>query len=317
MPLQWYSEFDANARSTHEDFSVALVYALTQESPGLIDPEEARDICALIDQAVRPSTALTRAGMRGGHNLYPLLKQMISGEIDADRMDYLRRDALYAGVAYGNFDLERLIQSLTSVPTPQGWVMGLDQSGIYSYENFLMARFHMAMQIYFHKTLLAFEHCLTQAVREHEISLNLDGSIDGYLAAREDVVLSKLYAARDKRWTSRIVYRRPLRRLLEVHEAAESPLREKMLAALRDAGISIVHVKEERRLSGLGQDPHGFPMFVQESVLGRVHMRPLQEASVLLDRYNQLFRVENLYCDAGDYVRAVAVLEPIVGSIRE
>jgi len=311
IPRDWYSRIDLDEQASHEDFSVAAIYALSQEAPRLLPPDEARDICALIDQDIRPSAELTRAGgPSGGHNLYPLLKQMISGEIDADRMDYLRRDAHFAGVAYGNFDLERLIQSLSSVSTPQGRMMALDQSGIYTYENFLMARFHMAMQVYFHKTLLAFEYCLTQAVREGEIALNLDGSLDAFMAAREDVVLAKLYEARDRPWASRIVFRRPLRRLLELHEPDASPLRQKVLEALAEAKLKIVHVREQRALSVLGQDR--FPVYVQETVLGKVRTRPLQEASVLLERYNQLFRMEYVYCDAADYERAVRVLEPIV-----
>ncbi len=311
LPRDWYTRLDLGARASHEDFSVAAIHALSQESPHLLPPDEARDICALVDQAIRPTDALTGGGP---NNLYPLLKQTISGEIDADRMDYLRRDAHFAGVAYGNFDLERLIQSLSSLQTPQGRMMALDQSGIYTYENFLMARFHMAMQVYFHKTLLAFEYCLTQAVREGEIALVMDGSLDAFMAAREDVVLAKLYEARDRPWTSRIVFRRPLRRLLELHEPDASPLRQRVLEALADAKLKIVHVREQRALSALGQDPESFPVYVQETVLGKVHTRPLQEASVLLERYNQLFRMEYVYCDAADYDRAVQVLEPIVSA---
>ena len=312
MPRHWYSRLDLDARATHEDVSVALVYALAQRAPALLPLDEAQDICALIDQAVQPTPALTSVGSPARLNLYPLLKQTIGGEIDADRMDYLRRDARFAGVAYGNFDLERLIQSLTSVETPRGRVMALEQSGIYTFENFLMARFHMAMQVYFHKTLLAFEHCLTQAVREGEISLEIDGTIDNFMAAREDVVLAKLFAARKERWTSRIVDRRPLRRVLELHEPEDSALRRRVLDALAEAKLPVVHLREQRTLSALGRDPHSFPVYLQETVLGRTRTRPLHQASVLLDRYNQLFRVENVYCDAADYDRAVKVLEPIL-----
>jgi len=313
LPRDWYARIDLGGRATHEDFSVAAIYALSQEAPRLLDPDEARDICALIDQTILPSATLTHAGQRSRQNLYPLLKQTISGEVDADRMDYLRRDAQFAGVAYGNFDLERLIQSLSSWETPRGRMMAIDQSAIYAYENFLMARFHMAMQVYYHKTLLAFEYCLTQAVREGEITLELDGSLAGYMAAREDVVLAKLFAARKRPWSSRIVNRRPLRRVLELHEPEASRVRRQVLERLAEAKIEFVHIREQRTLSALGQDPESFPVYVRETVLGRVRVVPLHEASVLLGKYNQMFRIENIYCDAADFDRAVQVLEPIVG----
>ncbi|HUJ74717.1 MAG TPA: HD domain-containing protein [bacterium] len=312
LPRHWYRHLDLAAQATHEDLSVAAVYALSQESPALLDAQEAQDICALIDDAVFPSPLLQSGTGGGPASLYPLLKQMISGEIDADRMDYLRRDAHFAGVAYGNFDLERLIRSLGAVFTPQGWVMTLDRSGLYSYENFLMARFHMAMQVYFHKTLLGFEYYLQQAVLQGEIEFSLDGSLEGLLAAREDAMLSRLYAARDKPWSGRIIRRHPMRRLVEIRDGQPPHLVQQVLAVLRGAGIAPVHVREQRRLSVLGQKPAAFPLLVEETVLGRRHCQPLEQASGLLGRYNRLFSVENVYCDAADYDRAVAVLQPLL-----
>jgi HD superfamily phosphohydrolase len=306
LPRAWYRRLDISQRSTHEDFSVAAVCALARETPPLISEEEARDICALIDSAIVPGE---RMGSGNGRQpaLYPVLKQIISGEIDADRMDYLRRDAHFAGVAYGHFDLERLIRSLSSAETPQGHTMALDHGGLYPYENFLMARFHMAMQVYFHKTLLAFEYYLARAVAEGEIDIPLDGSLECLLDLREDVVSALLYRSRQRRWSSRIVNRVPMRRLIELHDPAYQDRREAILGRLRDAGVEFVHLREERRLSTQGQ-PGTLPVFVREDILGRERIRPLHEVSRLLERYNQVFSVENVYCDVADYDRAAAAL---------
>ncbi len=309
LPRHWYRRLPLTERASHEDFSVAATFALTRTAPPLLSEEEARDICALIDDNVTPTERL------GGHNgvggVYPVLKQIISGEIDADRMDYLPRDAHFAGVTYGHFDLERLIRALTSVDTPHGRVMTLDQSAIYTYENFLMARFHMAMQVYFHKTLLGFEYYLTRAVQDGEIDFAIDGSLESLLDAREDVVTARLYRARNARWSSRIVNRQPMRRLLELHDPSYEPRRGAILERLRDAGIDIVHLKEQRRLSTLGLEGVT-PIYVQETGLGRTRNRPLHEVSGLLVRYNQVFTIENVYCDQGDYERAVQALEGMV-----
>jgi hypothetical protein len=226
-------------------------------------------------------------------------------------MDYLPRDAHFAGVTYGHFDLERLIRSLASVETPHGRVMALDQSALYTYENFLMARFHMAMQVYFHKTLLAFEYYLTRAVQDGEIDFTIDGTLENLLAAREDRVTALLYGARNARWSQRIVNRQPMRRLLELHDPAYRERRDAILARLREANIDVVHLREQRRLSTLGLEGVT-PIYVQETTLGRTRNRPLHEVSGLLVRYNQVFTIENLYCDQGDYDRAVAALEGVV-----
>jgi uncharacterized protein len=318
LPWDWYAPAgrERGAQARHEDFSVAAVCALAREAPALLDEAEARDICALIDGRIVPGAALR--GGKGRPAVYPLLKQIISGEIDADRMDYLRRDAHFAGVTYGLFDLSRLIQSLSCTAQREGLVMTLDHSALYTYENFLMARFHMAMQVYFHKTLLPFEHFLKRAMEEGEIDFRINGTLDNFLAAREDRVLDALHRAHDRRWAGRIVHRRPLARLLQLEQLeAGDGLRERVMAAveaLRGEGVEVIHLREERPLSTLGAaaSDGAAPLYVAQSVLGRASYRPLQEVSVLLERYNQVFTIEGLYCDPADYDRAAAALGPIV-----
>lgn len=314
LPLDWYDHLDGTVRANHEDFSVAAVYALSQESPALLAPEEARDVCALIDGKVTPSPRLG-GGSQPGSRVYPLLKQIISGEIDADRMDYLRRDAHYAGVAYGFFDLPRLIQSLGCRVSDAGWAMTLEQNALFSYENFLMARFHMAMQVYFHKTLLPFEYYLRKAVEEGEIVFALDGSLENFLEAREDRVYQELYRARDRRWSSRIINRQPATRLLQMQDMEDPSIKQTALTALKEAGIEVIHITEQRRLSNLDSQPHGAndPIFIRKNRLGRDTYSPLQEESVLLHHYNLLFTIESLYCDPADYDRGTAALKSALG----
>lgn len=313
LPWDWYAREDRTGQATHEDFSIAAVHALTLERPPLLDAEEARDVCALIDGGIAPTVRLTGDDPR--RNVYPLLKQVISGEIDADRMDYLRRDAHFAGVTYGVFDLPRLVQGLSCTLTPEGWAMTLDPATIYTYENFLMARFHMAMQVYFHKTLLPFEYYLQRAVEEGEVAVSLDGSLDSLLAAREDRVLAALYEARHRRWSARIVQRKPARRLVQFDESFPPEVRRRLVEALEATGMEVIHIREHRRLSNLGVkgQPHGPPIYVQETVLGRERRRPLQAVSGLLTRYNQLFTIESLYCQPQDHERGMAVLQAALG----
>ena len=203
LPWGWYTQGRCEGKATHEDFSVAAIHAMATEQPDILSLDEAQDICALIDGRIRPTAVLT--GSDGDHpSCYPLLRQIISGEIDADRMDYLRRDAHFAGVTYGYFDLPRLIDSLSCTLRPEGVVMTLERNALYTYENFLMARFHMAMQVYFHKTLLPFEYFLKRAVEEGEIHFLFDGSMESLLAARETHVYDLLYRARERKWASQI-----------------------------------------------------------------------------------------------------------------
>ncbi len=83
----------------------------------------------------------------------PLLTQMISSQLDADRMDYLLRDATFSGTTYGHFDLERILRTMRVVDGR----MVVKASGIHSIEDYIMARYHMYYQVYFHPTSRAVE----------------------------------------------------------------------------------------------------------------------------------------------------------------
>lgn len=87
--------------------------------------------------------------------------QLISSQLDMDRMDYLKRDSFYSGVAEGNINSDRLIQMLNVLDD----VLVVEEKGIYSIEKFLMARRLMYWQAYLHKTSLVAELTLTNTLQ--------------------------------------------------------------------------------------------------------------------------------------------------------
>lgn len=89
---------------------------------------------------------------------YPkkFLHQLVSGQLDMDRLDYLRRDSFYTGVTEGNIGSARIIKML-NVKDDQ---LVVESKGIYSIENFLTARRLMYWQVYLHKTSVAYEKML-------------------------------------------------------------------------------------------------------------------------------------------------------------
>lgn len=84
--------------------------------------------------------------------------QLISSQLDVDRLDYLKRDSFYSGVSEGNINTQRII-SMMNVADDE---LVIDAKGIYSIENFLTARMFMYWQVYFHKTSAVAEHLLVK-----------------------------------------------------------------------------------------------------------------------------------------------------------
>ena len=75
-----------------------------------------------------------------------LVISLISSQIDADRMDYLQRDAYFTGVSYGHFDMERILR----VMRPQKYQVVIKKSGMHAVEDYIMSRYQMYWQVYFH-----------------------------------------------------------------------------------------------------------------------------------------------------------------------
>ncbi len=131
----------------HEDLSVQFMEALNEEFAGRLSL--AIDI--FLDRYHKP-----------------FLHQLVSGQLDMDRMDYLNRDSFFTGVSEGVIGYDRIIKMIA---VHDGQLV-VEEKGIYSIEKFLIARRLMYWQVYLHKTNVAAEQMLTFALRRaRELSL--------------------------------------------------------------------------------------------------------------------------------------------------
>ncbi|WP_047245398.1 HD domain-containing protein [Maribacter thermophilus] len=96
------------------------------------------------------------------------LNQLVSSQLDMDRLDYLKRDSFYTGVAEGNTNADRLITMLNVVDGN----LVLEEKGIYSVEKFLMARRFMYWQVYLHKTSVVAEQILISILKRARFLLD-------------------------------------------------------------------------------------------------------------------------------------------------
>ena len=85
----------------------------------------------------------------GGASRSPL-QRLISGSLDLDKLDYLRRDAFMCGVPYGEIDVDRLLNSLTVMETAAGLEIGIIEKGLSALESLLFARYQMYRNVYWH-----------------------------------------------------------------------------------------------------------------------------------------------------------------------
>ena len=128
---------------SHEDMTVRLLH--TTEVEAAIDRGAGAGVTA---------GGVERILTGRGTEIERLLAQIVSGELDVDKMDYLLRDSLYCGVRYGNYDLGRLLETITPLrdPATLEWGIGIDEGGVHALEALVLARYYMFTQVYFNVT---------------------------------------------------------------------------------------------------------------------------------------------------------------------
>ena len=92
---------------------------------------------------------------------------MISGQIDADRADYLLRDSLHLGVSYGLYDRSRLIHCLTlGKSETDDLILAIEEKSWHIAESLVLARYQMFSQVYFHKVRRVYDYHIMMATKE-------------------------------------------------------------------------------------------------------------------------------------------------------
>jgi HD superfamily phosphohydrolase len=136
----------------------------------LVRHEELASVFEQWGEGITPDDVCRLLG-GGGDGIDQLLSQIISGELDVDKMDYLLRDSLFCGVRYGHFDLERLLDTMLAIEDSQlgRWGIGVDEGGVHALEALVMARYYMFTQVYFNVTGKVLELHLNQWLQQSKL----------------------------------------------------------------------------------------------------------------------------------------------------
>jgi HD superfamily phosphohydrolase len=239
----------------------------------------------------------------------PILKQLISSELDADRMDYLRRDSLHAGVSYGQFDFDWLVGSLTSHVKNGKCYLALHHRALYSFEDFLISRFHMFLMVYFHYKSVVFDEMLGQYLESPDCDYALPADIEKY-CDYNDAHLSAHLAQSQDPWARRIADKRPYRMLIELHSGIPAGKtatleQERLLARIqKDLKAQGIHYLIKTSTGELSKYFRKLadPIFVRyDNHYSAPGFIPIEQCTDLFQRYSEKRSITRLYVSPEDY----------------
>ena len=294
-------------RATHEDYTVAILMrsglgdVLRERHP--FGPEH---IASLVSPDVRVQDDLFRDE---GRDYKIVLSQLVSSQLDVDRLDYLVRDSYYTGARYGEIDLDWLLSNLTQHTDEHGTVsLAIDGRAIYAFDDFTIARFHMFVMVYFHQKSLVYEEMLKRYVSSPDCTFRLPPRIEDYLEV-DDVSLWSHLREQSNPWARRIVEMRPYRIALERQGGGTSELDHARRRIERE-GIDLIAAETEGHVMGK-RDAHAPPIYVVDRSRPDAATLELESATAIFDRYADERRIGRIYVADEDLPRARALLSEV------
>jgi HD superfamily phosphohydrolase len=299
---------NSGRRATHEDYTIKFLTGsplsdvLRANFRGL-DPMH---VACLIDRSLEvPDDFFVDHGL----DLRPVLSQIVSSELDCDRMDYLERDAYFCGTNYGRVESGWLISNLTSHEVNGSIHLALNRRALYTFDDFLISRHHMYLMVYFHHKSIIYEEMLHRYLTSPDCTYHLPASVDDYLKCTDYSLYEHLSSVPNK-WAQRIAARHPFKMLFEHHETETTPRSNDMQKALEAEGIEVIHASSKARLSKYHatQAEQGFSIYVVDQYDLQEKPVPIEQCTQIFQRYEDTRRIERLYVPPEDYARARRIM---------
>ena len=220
----------------HEHYSEEILLSPELIIGGIIDSK-----CA--EWGVTKERVAQILSEREGTYEVGFVRELISSVWDVDKMDYLLRDSMYCGVQYGLYDLDRIVDTITLYGSDSDGLLrlGIEYGGIHAIEGFILARYFMFTQVYFHPVRRAYDLILTDFVLELLRDTSSNGrypeDLKEYLRWTDWRVLSEILQRLDEQGRNlawRLATRRHPKPVYETGDHADSIVVEQAMTDLPD-----------------------------------------------------------------------------------
>lgn len=224
-------------QATHEDYTIAILRRSLRDNLEKNFSFSADHVVALIDCSAQTQDDFF---LEEGINLRPLLSQLISSNLDVDRLDYLQRDSLFTGVRYGQVDSSWLVNHLSMVISSDNQAsLALHRRALYAFDNFLLSRYHMFLMVYFHKRAVGFELMFQQYMKSEGCEYQIPADLSEYLY-QDDADL-KVHLRKSKHPFARLLIgNKPYKVAFERHGSIEDVDLQVRESILKEAGIPVL-----------------------------------------------------------------------------
>lgn len=287
------------AKARHEDYTVKMILESSLKDDLKEIGVEPLPLLYLIHSEVKK-----REGedffVEKGVNFLPLFQQIISSDLDVDRMDYLQRDSYFCGVKYGEFDFYWMISQFNAYIKEGAAYLAINREALYTAESFLLSRYYMHSTVYYHHKPIIYEQMLKRA---------LDGwllptEVEEYRKVLDRDIFNLLQNKSDNEWAQRVLNQKPYKHLYEFSEKEEEP--EEIKKSLEQNNISYIETRSlKNSVKPVKRKSNKHSIFIKNSFSEKVSSLD-EKTEALLKHHKQ--NIHRIYTSPEDFERAKKII---------
>lgn len=304
IPKQFLSKKDqtTDRQATHEDYTIKSIvdssfaksFSGVEQTFGL----ERKYIADLITGHTTDASYFTVEGI----NYFPILSQLVSSELDCDRMDYLLRDSYFCGVSYGSYDLDWMLDNLEVCVENNMAYLGINERAVVTFDDFLLSRYHMFIQVYFHYRAVCLEQLLYKYFRTSPTEYVIPASIEDYIE-HDDQHLMKILKRSKNKYAEAVIRNQVPQKIFESFNAKQEVKLSDLEKYLASENVEYIRSSSSGRLSKYYVDESSsvskYPMKVVRKLFGSDQKITfnINEATDLFTKFSTAHSVNRLHCE--------------------
>jgi uncharacterized protein len=310
LPIEFNKEMKGEEKTrgkiqaTHEDYTIKAIVDSTltssfKESHNRFGVEE---IC--VAELIKGQTHNPDYFTLDGICYFPFLHQLVSSELDCDRMDYLLRDSYFCGVNYGKFDLEWLLENIRPALIGDQVYLGISERAVITFDDFLLSRYHMFVMVYFHYRAVCLEQLLIKFFHSSPLEYEIPSSIDEY-QDHDDHYLMKVLRKSSNKFAKSIVKNQIPKKIFESFNTPQHIRLDKIKDYLESEGLDFIKCSSSGRLSKYYQeekDREHFPIKVvrRDYLDENIKFFDIDKATKLFQKFKKSHSINRLHVHMED-----------------
>jgi uncharacterized protein len=303
IPKNFLSDNDllVNRQATHEDYTIKAI-ADSDFSESFKKVEKKFGVSRQhVAELIQGYTTDKDYFIIENKNYFPILHQLVSSEMDCDRMDYLLRDSYFCGVSYGHYDLDWLLDNLESCEVNNEIFLGISERAVVTFDDFLLSRYHMFVMVYFHYRSVCLEQLLYKYFASSPGEYVIPANINEYVK-HDDHFLMKVMRESNNKYAQQIVKNEIPQKIFESFNNMQLIKLGRIQSYLESEKVEFIRCSSSSRLSkyytsDTQSDKYSLKVVRSLVNTNKKTFTDINQATELFLKFSESHGVNRLHCE--------------------